>query len=60
MTRLLPEYMRCAIAFPSNSTMIRHDPKKLVEHYMWLQAQHIDRLLGLAKGEDTEEAPTQA
>jgi hypothetical protein len=26
-----------------------HDPKKLVEHYMRLQAQYRDRLLGLAK-----------
>jgi hypothetical protein len=42
------------------SKQFDHDPKKLVEHYMRLQAQYGDRLLGLAKGEDTEEAPIQA
>jgi hypothetical protein len=42
------------------SKQFDHDPKKLVEHHMRLQAQYINRFLGLAKGEDTEEAPTQA
>jgi hypothetical protein len=42
------------------SEQFDHDAKKLVEHYMRLQAQHTERLLGLAKGEDTEEAPAQA
>jgi hypothetical protein len=42
------------------SKQFDHDPKKLVEHYMRLQAQHIDRLLGLAKVEDAEEGQTQA
>jgi hypothetical protein len=41
------------------SKQFDHDPKKLVEHYMRLQEQYKDRLLGLAKGEDAEEAPTQ-
>jgi hypothetical protein len=41
------------------SKQFDHDPKKLVEHYMRLQAQYIDHLLGLAKGQDTEEASTQ-
>jgi hypothetical protein len=42
------------------SKQFDHDPKKLVEHYMRLQAQYGDRLRGRAKGEDTEEAQTQA
>jgi hypothetical protein len=42
------------------SKQFDHDPKKLVEHYMRLQAQYIDHLLGLAKGEDTEEVPILA
>jgi hypothetical protein len=40
------------------SKQFDHDPKKLVEHYMRLQEQYKDRLLGLVKGEDAEEAPT--
>jgi hypothetical protein len=42
------------------SKQFDHDPKKLVEHYMRLQEQHKERLLGFAKGEDAEEAPDQA
>ena len=42
------------------SKQFDHDPKKLVEHYMRLQAQYRDHLLGLAKGEDTEKGPTDA
>ena len=42
------------------SKQFDHDPKKLVEHYMRLQEPHKDRLLGLAKGEDAEEAPAEA
>ena len=42
------------------SKQFDHDPKKLVDHYMRLQAQYVDRLCGLAEGEDTEEAQTQA
>jgi hypothetical protein len=40
------------------SEQFDHDPKKLVGHYMRLQAQYRDHLLGLAEGEDTEKAPT--
>ena len=32
-----------------------HDPKKLVEYYMQLQERHKDRVLDLARGEDSEE-----
>jgi hypothetical protein len=39
------------------SKQFDHDPKKLVEHYMRLQAQYRDHLLGLAKGEDSEKVP---
>jgi hypothetical protein len=42
------------------SKQFDHDPKKLVEHYMRLQEQYKDRLLGLVKGEDTEGAPADA
>jgi hypothetical protein len=42
------------------SMQFDHDPKKLVEHYMRLQAQYRDHLPGLAKGEDTEKVPTKA
>jgi hypothetical protein len=42
------------------SKQFDRDPKKLVERYMQLQAQYVDRLFGLAKGEGAEEAPTQA
>jgi hypothetical protein len=42
------------------SKQFNHDPKKLVEHYMRLQEQHKDRLLGFVKGEDAEEAPAEA
>jgi hypothetical protein len=42
------------------SKQFDHDPKKLVEHYMRLQAQYRDRLLGLAKSEDAEKSPTEA
>ena len=42
------------------SEQFDHDPKKLVEHYMWLQVQYRDHLLGLAKGEDSEKVPTEA
>jgi hypothetical protein len=42
------------------SKQFDHDPKKLVEHYMQLQAQYRDHLLGLAKGENTEKVPTKA
>jgi hypothetical protein len=42
------------------SEQFDHDPKKLVEHYMRLQAQYRDHLLGLAKGEDSEKVPTEA
>jgi len=42
------------------SKQFNHDPKKLVEYYMRLQEQHKDRLLGLAKGGDTEEPPAEA
>jgi hypothetical protein len=42
------------------SMQFDHDPKKLVEHYMRLQAQYRDHLLGLAKSEDTEKVPTEA
>jgi hypothetical protein len=42
------------------SKQFDHDPQKLVEHYMRVQEQHKDRLLGLAKGEDAEEAPAEA
>jgi hypothetical protein len=42
------------------SKQFDHDPKRLVEHYMRLQEQHKDRLLGLAKGEGAEEAPAEA
>ena len=38
------------------SEQFNHDPKKLVEHYMRLQAQYRDHLLGLTK--DTEKVPT--
>jgi hypothetical protein len=41
------------------SKQFGHDPKKLGEHYMRLQAQYRDHLLGLAKGEDTEKVPTE-
>jgi hypothetical protein len=41
------------------SKQFDHDPKKLVEYYMRLQAQYRDHLLGLAKGEDTEKVPTE-
>jgi hypothetical protein len=41
------------------SEQFDHDPKKLVEHYMRLQAQYRDHLLGLAKHEDTEKAATE-
>jgi predicted nucleic acid-binding protein len=37
-----------------------HDPKKLVEYYMRLQAQHKDYLLNLTKLENREQAPPQA
>ena len=42
------------------SKQFDHDPKKLVEHYMWLQVQYRDHLLGLAKGEDTEKVPRKS
>jgi hypothetical protein len=42
------------------SKQFDHDSKKLVEHYMHLQAQYKDRLLGFAKGDDAEEASNQA
>ena len=42
------------------SEQFNHDPKKLAEHCMRFQALNGGRLHGLAKGEDTEEAPTQA
>jgi hypothetical protein len=41
------------------SKQFNHDPKKLVEHYMRLQAQYRDHMLGPAKGEDTEKVPTE-
>jgi hypothetical protein len=42
------------------SEQFDHDPKKLVEHYMRLQAHYRDCLLGLAKGDDSEKIPTEA
>ena len=41
------------------SKQFDHDPKKLVEYYMRLQARYGDHLLGLAEGEDTEKVPTE-
>ena len=41
------------------SKQFDHDPKKLVEHYMRLQAQYKHHFLGLANGEDTEKVPTE-
>jgi hypothetical protein len=41
------------------SAQFDHDPKKLVEHYMRLQAQYRDQLRGLTKGENTEKIPTE-
>jgi len=37
-----------------------HDPKKLVEHYIRLQAQYRDHMLGLARGKDSEKTATEA
>jgi hypothetical protein len=37
-----------------------HDPKKLVEYYMQLQAKYQDRLLEQVKHTKSEEAPAQA
>ena len=42
------------------SEQFDHDTKKLVEHYIRLQAQYRDHLLGLANGEDTEKVPAEA
>jgi len=42
------------------SEQFDHDPKKLVEHYIRLQEQHKERLLGFAKGKDAEEASDPA
>ena len=42
------------------SKQFDHDPKKLVEHYMRLQEQHKDRLLDLARDEDSEDPAAQA
>jgi hypothetical protein len=42
------------------SEQFDHDPTKLVEHYMRLQAQSRDHLLSLAKGEGSEKVPTEA
>jgi hypothetical protein len=42
------------------SEQFDHDPKRLVEHYMRLQALYRDHLLSLAKGDDSEKIPTEA
>ena len=42
------------------SKQFDHDPKRLVEYYMQLQERHKDRLLDLARGEDSEEPASQA
>jgi hypothetical protein len=42
------------------SKQFDHNPKRLVEYYMQLQERHKDRLLDLARGEDTEEPAAQA
>ena len=41
------------------SKQFDHNPKRLVEYYMQLQERHKDRLLDLARGEDTEEPAAQ-
>lgn len=42
------------------SKQFDHDPKRLVEHYIQLQERHQDRLLDLARDEDSEEPAAQA
>jgi hypothetical protein len=42
------------------SKQFDHDPKRLVEHYIQLQERHQDRLLDLARDEDSEEPEAQA
>jgi hypothetical protein len=38
------------------SEQLAHDPARLVEHYIQLQAQHRDRLLPLPKRAESDEA----
>jgi hypothetical protein len=42
------------------SKQFDHDPKKLVEYYMRLQARYRDHLLGLVEDEDTEKSAPES